>query len=261
MDVNELTRLLNEARAELAKRTYWTDRGWDALLAERNALRAAVEAHNETCDQCETVGAVVKARLWKIPLPPSAAPSREVAIEQRDAALREIVRLNEAAAPAASEPRSNYTDALNLVNEQAEDDGLWFNAQYATEAYLQQALRELHAAIEGNQPIAVPVAAPAASEPNRSHATTAAKDLSAEAGAGVSGCADCDFLMQSLVEQELVLNEALSLLDEANCDGGVDVGYDERLAALAARTKTLADWRSRELRLVEQQSTALPEGA
>ena len=36
-----------------------------------------------------------------------------------------------------------------LVNEQAEDEGLWFQAESATEAYLQQALRKLHEIIEG----------------------------------------------------------------------------------------------------------------
>jgi hypothetical protein len=35
-----------------------------------------------------------------------------------------------------------------LVNEQAEDEGLWFQADTATEAYLQQELRRLHDAIE-----------------------------------------------------------------------------------------------------------------
>jgi hypothetical protein len=35
-----------------------------------------------------------------------------------------------------------------LVHRQAEDDGLWFDARYVTEAYLQQELRKLHAAIE-----------------------------------------------------------------------------------------------------------------
>ena len=35
-----------------------------------------------------------------------------------------------------------------VVNEQAEDEGLWFVAQTAPEAYLQQELRRLHAAIE-----------------------------------------------------------------------------------------------------------------
>lgn len=41
-------------------------------------------------------------------------------------------------------------DALRaLVNTQAEDEGLWCLAQSASEAYLQQELRKLHAAIEG----------------------------------------------------------------------------------------------------------------
>lgn len=35
-----------------------------------------------------------------------------------------------------------------IVNEQAEDEGLWFIAHYLTEAYLQQELRRLHAVIE-----------------------------------------------------------------------------------------------------------------
>ncbi len=35
-----------------------------------------------------------------------------------------------------------------LVNQQAEDAGLWFMAHYASEAYLQEALRALHATIE-----------------------------------------------------------------------------------------------------------------
>ncbi len=37
---------------------------------------------------------------------------------------------------------------LDFVNQQAEDDGLWFIAQHASEAYLQDALRKLHALIE-----------------------------------------------------------------------------------------------------------------
>jgi hypothetical protein len=36
----------------------------------------------------------------------------------------------------------------NIVNKQAEDEGLWFVAQTAPEAYLQQELRNLHAAID-----------------------------------------------------------------------------------------------------------------
>lgn len=38
--------------------------------------------------------------------------------------------------------------ALRLVLRQAEDEGLWFQAETAAEAYLQAALRDLHAAVE-----------------------------------------------------------------------------------------------------------------
>ncbi len=37
----------------------------------------------------------------------------------------------------------------SVVSEQAEDEGLWFNAATAPEGYLQAALRRLHAVIEG----------------------------------------------------------------------------------------------------------------
>ena len=42
------------------------------------------------------------------------------------------------------------SDVRKLVDEQAEDEGLWFIAATAPEAYLQQELRRLHAAIEGD---------------------------------------------------------------------------------------------------------------
>lgn len=35
-------------------------------------------------------------------------------------------------------------DLKILVDTQAEDEGLWFDAETAPEAYLQRALRELH---------------------------------------------------------------------------------------------------------------------
>lgn len=37
---------------------------------------------------------------------------------------------------------------IEVVNQQAEDEGLWFIAQTAPEAYLQQELRRLHEAVE-----------------------------------------------------------------------------------------------------------------
>ena len=47
----------------------------------------------------------------------------------------------ETRADALAEPR-------RLVDEQAEDEGLWFVPETAAEAYLQQELRRLHAAVE-----------------------------------------------------------------------------------------------------------------
>jgi hypothetical protein len=38
-----------------------------------------------------------------------------------------------------------------IVNEQAEDEGLWFRAAYISEDYLQKALRRLHEAIENRE--------------------------------------------------------------------------------------------------------------
>lgn len=38
--------------------------------------------------------------------------------------------------------------ALQLIEDQAEDNALWFKAQTAPEAYLQQALRKLHGTVE-----------------------------------------------------------------------------------------------------------------
>lgn len=38
---------------------------------------------------------------------------------------------------------------LDVVNEQAEDESLWFVAESITEAHLQDALRRLTAAVEG----------------------------------------------------------------------------------------------------------------
>lgn len=44
---------------------------------------------------------------------------------------------------------------LELVDKQAQDEGLWFDAMTASEAYLQAALRELHRVIEVDNWISV----------------------------------------------------------------------------------------------------------
>ena len=41
-----------------------------------------------------------------------------------------------------------FVDIRKMVDEQAEDEGLWFRAQTASEAYLQAALRNLHEEVE-----------------------------------------------------------------------------------------------------------------
>jgi hypothetical protein len=54
---------------------------------------------------------------------------------------------------APSPSRTVTADLRHLVDEQAEDEGLWFIARTAPEAYLQQELRRLHAAIEAALPV------------------------------------------------------------------------------------------------------------
>jgi hypothetical protein len=46
------------------------------------------------------------------------------------------------------DPTAVLARLRQIVDEQAEDEGLWFIAQTAPEGYLQQELRRLHAAIE-----------------------------------------------------------------------------------------------------------------
>ncbi len=59
------------------------------------------------------------------------------ALAQRDEALAQLAAEREGAAL-----------VLRLVERQAEDEGLWFRAETAPEAYLQVHLRELHSVIE-----------------------------------------------------------------------------------------------------------------
>jgi len=47
-----------------------------------------------------------------------------------------------------SQTRTNMNKILEKVLEQTEDEGLWFEAKTAPEAYLQSELRELHRIIE-----------------------------------------------------------------------------------------------------------------
>jgi molybdenum-dependent DNA-binding transcriptional regulator ModE len=44
---------------------------------------------------------------------------------------------------------ATYDEARKVVQEQAEDEALWFKATTVAEAHLQRELRRLHAVIEG----------------------------------------------------------------------------------------------------------------
>lgn len=50
---------------------------------------------------------------------------------------------------------TDESEVLALLAVQANDEGLWFDAQTAAEAYLQGALRQLHAFIEDEPAISV----------------------------------------------------------------------------------------------------------
>ena len=73
------------------------------------------------------------------------------ALEERDAALSAAKAEAEVAdiwREKAKRAEAELAKLRQLVAQQAEDEGLWFNAATAPEAYLQQELRRLHAVIE-----------------------------------------------------------------------------------------------------------------
>lgn len=82
-----------------------------------------------------------------------------MAFEWRDDAFRKLARglLNDDAAYAKLQAMAAELERLTaesariraVVGEQANNEGLWFVAKYATEAYLQSELRRLHGVIEG----------------------------------------------------------------------------------------------------------------
>jgi hypothetical protein len=70
--------------------------------------------------------------------------AQRIAAEQYAAKNREWQRLRGVDAAAKA--------VRTLVAEQAENEGLWFQARTAPEAYLQQELRRLHTAVEAIWP-------------------------------------------------------------------------------------------------------------
>lgn len=103
----------------------------EQLIARLRRFAVVLEARGETYDAetCEQAIASLSA--------PVAEPP-----------LYTIGRGSDGRATVTTTPAP---DLIALVNQQAEDEGLWFVAQTAPEAYLQAALRKLHAAIEVEQ--------------------------------------------------------------------------------------------------------------
>ena len=78
------------------------------------------------------------------PFSPEQARIFGALCETRDAKYRAIL----AALEREHENAERLRSARKIVDQQAEDEGLWFVAEFSTEAYLQTALRELHEAVE-----------------------------------------------------------------------------------------------------------------
>lgn len=97
-------------------------------------IEARLRAVPLTCDYCDSLEGA-PCRPW--------GDSREHSVQPDYPALAAVVRAMVGAQGGAA-------SVLALVHAQAEDEGLWFVAATAPEAYLQQALRAVHAAVESS---------------------------------------------------------------------------------------------------------------
>lgn len=78
-------------------------------------------------------------------------PNEQAALDFVLARLSQPERQEQKPEPKSATGKECLQVARQIVAEQAEDEGLWFVAQYVTEAHLQQELRRLHAAIENER--------------------------------------------------------------------------------------------------------------
>jgi hypothetical protein len=140
----------------------------DAAIKERDALSGALSSYDDMqpCDCCgnysastadtddegNPLGHVQCAQCSRIAELESRLDAAEKLTEAVRQAWRDDREETKAERNAALKQRDELLLRLSscrtLVNEQAEDEGLWFVAATAAEAYLQQELRKLHAAIE-----------------------------------------------------------------------------------------------------------------
>jgi len=73
---------------------------------------------------------------------------RSGAIDQAKNSAPKVVLQIENAINALAEREKQMIEIQKLVNEQADDEALWANAQYCSEQYIQNQFRKLHAVIE-----------------------------------------------------------------------------------------------------------------
>lgn len=121
----------------------------DTLLINRaiEAYEAAKESQQP--DDCPVNEKDLRRRVMAAIRSYGHSPQDKASLESRADGV--MIVLSEYVLPFVRNPKREsvaLADIQRVVDSQAEDEGLWFDAQYATEAHLQQNLRGLHAVIE-----------------------------------------------------------------------------------------------------------------
>lgn len=118
--------------------------GYEKAREDCGTLVEQIKAAEARADVAEAQAAALRRALWDAAAALAHVPSPMVPSIMARATL---------AASAGDAGKGWCSPALaaelkTLVDEQAEDDGLWFETTSASEAYLMQELRRLHAAVE-----------------------------------------------------------------------------------------------------------------
>lgn len=165
-----LARLEAEEREIALQKSFLDDKGnvLAQALNERDTQRARADANGDGL--CQVIGALREARAalvalcnwvfeahkndgWDSRTTPDAAVEAyrvECFGLDPDLAVNPAGLADTMCARAAI--AETLRDLRELCSRQAEDEGLWFQAKTAPEAYLQQELRKLHGVIEGASP-------------------------------------------------------------------------------------------------------------
>ena len=113
------------------------DRGEHGARLNEAAVRAEGVIQEQAADLARMTDRAIKAEN-----------SLVSATAANDRLCREHLELQADFAREREQTSTIRRDVLGLIEHQANDDGLWFVARTASEAYLQAGLRRLHAAVE-----------------------------------------------------------------------------------------------------------------